>query len=220
MGTFTTSGSPRLPSTGPLGLLQRARLDEHLPVDRRLSRVYRIGAGLVGLGLVIFGALGITENLDMFSTGDDTIWGLNTNGALSWLSIVVGLVLFFGMVRGGNLASTLNMLIGAAFVLSGFVNLALLETGANVLNFRMSNVIFSFAAGLLLMSFGMYGRVSGRLPHDNPYWRVRHPEAGEDAPEREKRAEHGRRVLDERQRDEAARSASGAVHRGATDRHG
>ena len=33
-----------------------------------------------------------------------------------------------------------------------------------------------FVVGLLLMCFGMYGRVSGRLPHDNPYWQARHPE--------------------------------------------
>jgi hypothetical protein len=29
----------------------------------------------------------------------------------------------------------------------------------------------------MLMAFGMYGRVSGTLPHDNPYWRARHPES-------------------------------------------
>lgn len=38
----------------------------------------------------------------------------------------------------------------------------------------MQNVIFSLVTGLLLMTFGMYGRVSGSLPHDNPYWRARH----------------------------------------------
>jgi len=32
-------------------------------------------------------------------------------------------------------------------------------------------------AHMLLMFFGMYGRVSATLPHDNPYWRARHPEA-------------------------------------------
>ncbi|MDT0443722.1 DUF4383 domain-containing protein [Streptomyces johnsoniae] len=205
MGTYSTSGSPRLPSTGPLALLRRARLDEHLPVDRRLSRVYRVGAGLMGLALVVFGALGLTRNLGMFSTREDTIWGLYTNGALSWLSIVVGLLLFFGMVKGGNLASTLNMLLGVAFVLSGFVNLALLETGANVLNFGMQNVIFSFAAGLLLMSFGMYGRVSGRLPHDNPYWQARHPEVRDGAPERQELAERRRKELSEREESGARR---------------
>ncbi|MFD5871028.1 DUF4383 domain-containing protein [Streptomyces sp. NPDC060322] len=153
-----------------------APLDEHLPVDHRLSKVYRVGAGLMGLLLLAFGILGLIDRIGFFDTGGDTVGGLNTNGALSILSICVGLLLFVGMVIGGNFASTLNMVLGIAFILSGFVNLALLDTGMNFLAFEMQNVLFSFIAGLLLMMFGMYGRVSGGLPHDNPYWRARHPE--------------------------------------------
>ncbi len=37
------------------------------------------------------------------------------------------------------------------------------------------NVAFSFVTGLLFMTFGMNGRVSGCLPHDNPYSLSRHP---------------------------------------------
>ncbi|MEU9062917.1 DUF4383 domain-containing protein [Streptomyces sp. NPDC048430] len=155
---------------------RKAVLDDHLPVDHRLSRVYRVGAGLMGLLLVAFGILGLIDRIGFFDTGGDTVAGLNTNGALSILSIGVGLLLFVGMVIGGNFASTLNMVLGIAFILSGFVNLALLDSSANFLAFHMQNVIFSFVVGLLLMLFGMYGRVTGGLPHDNPYWRARHPE--------------------------------------------
>ncbi|GAA0279899.1 hypothetical protein GCM10010302_17060 [Streptomyces polychromogenes] len=35
------------------------------------------------------------------------------------------------------------------------------------MDFGLSNVVFSFL---------MYGRVSGGLDHDNPYWQRRHPE--------------------------------------------
>ncbi|WP_406015030.1 DUF4383 domain-containing protein [Streptomyces sp. NBC_00984] len=152
------------------------RLDQHLPVDHRLSRVYRVGAGLMGLVLLAFGVLGLIDKIGFFNTGGATVAGLNTNGALSVLSICVGLLLFIGMVIGGNFASTLNMILGIAFILSGFFNLALLETDYNFLAFRIQNVLFSFVVGLMLMVFGMYGRVSGGLPHDNPYWRARHPE--------------------------------------------
>ncbi len=196
-GTGTSGGlslgrnEPRVPDAGPRGLLAMARLDEHLPVDRRLSVVYRIGAGLMGAFLCVFGVLGVIDQIGFFSTGDNDVLGLNTNGALSWLSIVVGLVLFAGMIKGGNAASTLNMVLGVAFVLSGFVNLALLEREANILAFRLENVLFSFAVGLLLLAFGMYGRVSGRLPHDNPYWQARHPGQAE-------AEEHGREVRERR----------------------
>ncbi|MEU9618138.1 MULTISPECIES: DUF4383 domain-containing protein [unclassified Streptomyces] len=155
------------------------QLDKHLPVDHRLNRVYRVGAGLMGLVLLAFGILGLIDEIGFFSTGGATVAGLNTNGALSVLSICVGLLLFIGMVIGGNFASTLNMILGIAFILSGFVNLALLETDYNFLAFHLQNVLFSFVVGLMLMVFGMYGRVSGGLPHDNPYWRTRHPEEAE-----------------------------------------
>ncbi|MGP3941651.1 MULTISPECIES: DUF4383 domain-containing protein [Streptomyces] len=154
-------------------------LDEHLPVDHRLSKFYRVGAGLMGLVLVAFGILGLIDQVGFFDIGGDTVAGLNTNGALSVLSIVIGLLLFVGMVIGGNFASTLNMVLGILFLLSGFINLAVLETTFNFLAFRMQNVLFSFVVGLLLMWFGMYGRVSGGLPHDNPYWVTRHPEQAE-----------------------------------------
>jgi hypothetical protein len=151
-------------------------LNEHLPVDHRLSTIYRVGAGLMGLVLLTFGILGLIDKVGFFDTGGDTVAGLNTNGALGVLSICVGLLLFVGMVLGGNFASTLNMVLGCLFIASGFVNLALLDTGVNFLAFRMPNVLFSFVVGVLLMLFGMYGRVGSALPHDNPYWRARNPE--------------------------------------------
>ncbi|MFD5077652.1 DUF4383 domain-containing protein [Streptomyces sp. NPDC058371] len=158
---------------------RRIRFDEHLPVDHHLSRFYRVGAGLMGLVLLAFGILGLIDKIGFFDTHGDRVAGLNTNGTLSVLSICVGLLLFAGMVIGGNFASTLNMIVGVAFILSGFVNLALLDTDANFLAFRIQNVLFSFVVGVMLMFFGMYGRVGSALPHDNPYWRSRHPEQAE-----------------------------------------
>ncbi|MFJ9644970.1 DUF4383 domain-containing protein [Streptomyces sp. NPDC004244] len=153
-----------------------AQLDEHLPVDHKLSTVYRVGAGLTGILLVVFGILGLMNRIGFFDTGGDRVLSLNTNGALSVLSICVGLLLFVGMVIGGNFASTINIVLGLAFIASGFVNLALLDTGLNFLAFEIQNVLFSFVVGVMLMWFGMYGRVGSALPHDNPYWRARHPE--------------------------------------------
>ncbi|MEV6956746.1 DUF4383 domain-containing protein [Streptomyces sp. NPDC051183] len=153
-----------------------ARLDEHLPADHKLSKIYRVGAGLTGLLLVVFGILGLIDRIGFFDTGGDRVLALNTNGALSVLSICIGGLLFAGTVIGGTFASTLNIVLGLLFIASGFVNLALLDTGMNFLAFRIQNVLFSFVVGVMLMWFGMYGRVGSALPHDNPYWRARHPE--------------------------------------------
>ncbi|WP_330330209.1 DUF4383 domain-containing protein [Streptomyces sp. NBC_00536] len=153
-----------------------AQLDEHLPADHKLNTVYRVGAGLTGLLLVAFGILGLIDRIGFFDTGGATVLALNTNGTLSVLSICIGALLFLGMVIGGTFASTLNITLGLLFIASGFVNLALLDTGLNFLAFRIQNVLFSFVVGVMLMWFGMYGRVGSALPHDNPYWRARHPE--------------------------------------------
>ncbi|MFI5985013.1 DUF4383 domain-containing protein [Streptomyces sp. NPDC051555] len=153
-----------------------AQLDEHLPADHKLSKVYRVGAGLTGLLLIVFGILGLINRIGFFDTRGDTVLALNTNGTLSILSICIGALLVLGMVIGGSFASTLNIMLGLLFIASGFVNLALLDTGLNFLAFRIQNVLFSFVVGVMLMWFGMYGRVGSALPHDNPYWRARHPE--------------------------------------------
>ncbi|BCM66638.1 MULTISPECIES: DUF4383 domain-containing protein [Streptomyces] len=170
------------------------RLDDHLPVDHRLNTVYRIGAGLIGVFLVVFGILGLVDQIGFFNTGGNTVAGLNTNGALSVLSICIGAVLLVGMVIGGNFASTLNMVLGVLFLLNGFLFLGLLDTESNFLAFKIQNVYFSFVVGLLLMTFGMYGRVGHALPHDNPYWRARHPEASA----QEERTPPGERMQPER----------------------
>ncbi|WP_419248365.1 DUF4383 domain-containing protein [Streptomyces virginiae] len=153
-----------------------AQLDDHLPTDHKLGQVYRVGAGLMGLLLVVFGILGLVNQIGFFDTGGDTVLALNTNGALSVLSICIGALLIYGMVVGGTFASTLNIVLGVLFIASGFVNLALLDTELNFLAFKIQNVLFSFVVGVMLMWFGMYGRVGSALPHDNPYWRARHPE--------------------------------------------
>lgn len=150
---------------------------DELPVDHRLANVYRFGAGLCGVVLLVFGCLGLADGLAFFSTNGEQVAGLSSNGLLSLISIVTAVVLIAGAVIGGNTASTINIVVGTLFVLSGFVNLALLDSGANVLAFRIPNVLFSFVMGLVIATFGMYGRVSAKLPLDNPYWRHRHPEA-------------------------------------------
>ncbi|MEU5226467.1 DUF4383 domain-containing protein [Streptomyces toyocaensis] len=150
------------------------KLRDELPVDHHLATVYRYGAAFCGLVLLTFACLGFADALSPFDTSGDTIAGMTSNVTLSVISTVVGCALLVGAVIGGNFASNLNMTIGGLFVLSGFAHTFLLDRSANILDFGMTNVIFSFVMGLLIATFGMYGRVSSRLPRDNPYWRRRH----------------------------------------------
>ncbi|PWI13153.1 DUF4383 domain-containing protein [Streptomyces sp. Act143] len=151
------------------------QLRDKLPVDHRLATVHRYGAAFCGVVLLIFGILGFADQLRPFNTDGDTVAGMTTNGVLSLISVVVGLALIAGGVVGGNFASTLNMTVGTLFLLSGFWHIFVLDKSANFLDFGMTNVMFSFVMGLVILTFGMYGRVTSKLPHDNPYWRRRHP---------------------------------------------
>ncbi|MFG3169038.1 DUF4383 domain-containing protein [Streptomyces sp. NPDC048200] len=151
------------------------KLQDELPVDHQLGAVYRWGAAFCGVVLLVFGSLGFADELSPFTTDGNTVAGLSSNGALSLISVLVGLALIAGGFIGGNVASGLNMVVGTLFLLSGFVHIFILDRPANVLGFGMTNVIFSFVMGLVILTFGMYGRVSSKLPHDNPYWQRRHP---------------------------------------------
>ncbi|MDQ4011880.1 MAG: DUF4383 domain-containing protein [Actinomycetota bacterium] len=144
------------------------------PSGRRLDLVHRIGAAVLGFGLCVFGALGVANRLEFLAVRGTVVLGLASNGLLSAISLIVGGVLVGAALRGGRSSSTITVVVGLLFLLSGLVNLAVLDTELNLLAFRMSNVIFSFIAGMLLLFLGAYGRFSGGLTADNPYYRRRH----------------------------------------------
>lgn len=143
----------------------------------KVYRVHRFGAALLGLGLLVFAVLSFASSVPWLSTAGQVVLGLSANGPLALLSLVVGALLLFSAWWGDPLASTVTITMGGLFLLSGLVHLGVMHTSWNILAFRLPNVFFSLAVGLLLLFLGFYGRVSGGLPPDNPYRRshpVRH----------------------------------------------
>lgn len=163
-----------MPGRGRPGALPTSTRTVPIPLRLRLDRVHRYGAIAAGLGLWIFGILGLGDRLEWLSTQGQPVLGLSSNGLLSMISLIVGAVLIGAGIRGGHQASTVTAVIGVLFQLSGLGNLAVLETDANLLAFRMPNVVFSLITGMLLLFLGLYGRVSGGLSADNPYYQARH----------------------------------------------
>jgi hypothetical protein len=129
---------------------------------------------VLGAGLCLFGILGFVDRLKFLAVHGKVVLGLASNGLLSTISVVVGAVLIGAALRGGRISSTITVAVGLLFLLSGLVNLAVLDTKLNLLAFRLSNVVFSFVAGMLLLFLGAYGRFSGGLSADNPYYQRRH----------------------------------------------
>ncbi|MGH3823585.1 MAG: DUF4383 domain-containing protein [Pseudonocardiaceae bacterium] len=144
------------------------------PPGRRLDLVHRIGSAVFGAGLCAFGALGVANRLEFLAVQGKVLLGLASNGLLATISLIVGGVLVGAAVRGGRISSTITIIVGVLFLLSGLLNLAVLHTQLNLLGFRLSNVIFSLIAGMLLLFLGAYGRFSGGLSTDNPYYQQRH----------------------------------------------
>jgi len=140
-------------------------MGEHLPMDSPLGGVYRVGGALAGSILLIFAVLGFRAGVELITIEGEEVMGLHTNGLLSLISAVFGLALIAGAIIGGNVAAMTNTVAGILLLVSGLVNLALLRTDANFLAFRMSNVIFSFVVGIVVLTFGLYGRVSSGDPH-------------------------------------------------------
>lgn len=140
----------------------------HGPQSQGLDGLHRTGSAVLGTALWVFGVLGFANQLGFFSTGSSVL-GMSTNGLLSAVSLVFGTVLVGAAIRGGRLASTVSVSVGVLFIVSGVAHVLIMNSALNVLSFRMSNVVFSLVAGLVLLVLGAYGRFTGRLPDDNPY---------------------------------------------------
>jgi len=150
----------------------------------RVTAVHRIGALVVAAVIAAFGVLGLANGLAYFSTDGQRVAGLSSNGLLSTISLVTAAVLVVAAVRGSRPASTTMLVLGVLFIGSALVNLALLETDFNFLAFSIANVIFSICAGLVLLTLGAYGRVSGNLPEDSPYRGAQDGDVIDEGPQR------------------------------------
>ena len=147
------------------------------PPDHRIWHVHQVGCGVLGGVLLTFGVLGFARSLSFFDVSGGEVGGFSSNGLLSTVSVVIGTVLIASAFAPRSTSSWVATVVGALFVVAGFVNLALLDSEANVLAFELPNVLFSIVSGLALLALGLYGRGSGGLDEDNPYRQQREQRA-------------------------------------------
>jgi hypothetical protein len=133
--------------------------------------LHRVGAAGIGGFLICFAAVGFVRGVPLLSTVGVPVMGLSQNGLLAALSLLVGAALVASATRGGPVASTVSVVVGGLFLLSGLGNLVVVGTPMNVLAFALPNVAFSIGVGLALLVLGSYGRFTGHLPADSPYLR-------------------------------------------------
>ena len=122
--------------------------------------------------------------------GKVRIAGLTGNGLLGVISVVASVLLIGSGIAGGRIATVATIVFGTLFVLSGVLNLAVLNTSMNKLAFSTPNVVFSLVVGVMLAFVGAYGVFGGQYPvageeTDQSVARTSDPELAEMA-----RAEH------------------------------
>lgn len=139
------------------------------PSPHPIHTLHRIGAVGVGGFLLLFAAQSLLLPVGFLPGSSAVALGMATSGLLAVASLVVGAVLIAAAVRGGPSASSVSMVVGATFLLSGIGNALVLGTTMNMLGFRLSNVVFSLVVGFTLLMVGAYGRFTGSLPDDSPY---------------------------------------------------
>jgi hypothetical protein len=132
----------------------------HLPVNHHLRPVYRTIAGLTGVWLIAFGAVGWsqTQGADWFAQGDWSAFGLPTNRAFAAASLFAGAIVLVAALVGRNVDRFVNLWGGVGFALAGTVMMALAHTEANVFNFSIVTSIASYVIGLVLLAAGLYGK--------------------------------------------------------------
>lgn len=139
------------------------------PQPHPVHTVHRLAAASTGGFLLVFGVLGSVRAPAFLTTSGADVLGMSANGLLATLSLLMGAALIVGAVRSGPVASTVSVVAGGLFVVSGIVNTMVMGSSMNVLAFGIVNVAFSLVVGAVLLILGAYGRFSGALPADSPY---------------------------------------------------
>ena len=134
----------------------------HYPVDHHLRPTYRFLAGLSGVYLLTFGLIGLigTWGDPFFHRGDDWALGLRTNPAAAVVSLLAGAGVLGAALLGGNLHHRINLVLGWALMAYGVAVMAVIQTDANIFNVSMINVIVVMSLGLVVLTGGLYGKVS------------------------------------------------------------
>ncbi|MFJ6195091.1 DUF4383 domain-containing protein [Micromonospora sp. NPDC092111] len=133
----------------------------HTPVNHPARPVYRAIGGLIGLYLVVFGALGAIASAgnDFFAQDDTKVLGQGTNLGFSLLSVLLGVVILAGTAIGRNLDVAINQWLSYTLMVISLAGLAFIQTDANIANFNIITVIVLMTLSLVLLMVGMYGKV-------------------------------------------------------------
>jgi len=133
----------------------------HYPLNHHLRQPYRLLTAAAGLYLTLFGllSLAVTWGDPFTHRGADWVLGLRTNPAAAWLATLVGVAVLAAVLLGGNLHHRVNLVLAWTVLTIAMIQMAFIQTDANVLNASMANVIALTLLGLAILLGALYGKV-------------------------------------------------------------
>lgn len=140
----------------------------HNPINHPARSTYRVLGGLIGLYLLVFGAIGaaVTAGDGLFAQDADPVLGQGTNLANSVVCLVVGALVLIATIVGRNVDVAVDKVVAYVLMALGLASLAVIRTDANYLGHSLATGIVLMVLGMTLVLVAMYGSVGSDEEHE------------------------------------------------------
>ena len=118
----------------------------------------RIVATVFGAVYVLVGLLGfaVTGGVDFIATEGGLLLGVfEVNPLHNIAHLLIGAALLIGGLKSVKAAKTVNVIVGAAYLLLGIVGFFIADTGANILALNTADHFLHLASALVLLGVGL-----------------------------------------------------------------
>jgi len=118
----------------------------------------RLVATIFGAVYLVVGALGfaVTGGVDFIATEGGLLLGVfEVNPLHNIAHLLIGAALLIGGLKSVKAAKTVNVIVGAAYLLLGIVGFFIADTGANILALNTADHFLHLASALVLLGVGL-----------------------------------------------------------------
>lgn len=118
----------------------------------------RLVATIFGAVYLVVGALGfaVTGGVDFIATEGGLLLGVfEVNPLHNIAHLLIGAALLIGGLKSVKAAKTVNVIVGAAYLLLGIIGFFIVDTGANILALNTADHFLHLASALVLLGVGL-----------------------------------------------------------------
>jgi hypothetical protein len=118
----------------------------------------RLVATIFGAVYLVVGALGfaVTGGVDFIATEGGLLLGVfEVNPLHNIAHLLIGAALLIGGLKSVKAAKTVNVIVGAAYLLLGIVGFFIVDTAANILALNTADHFLHLASALVLLGVGL-----------------------------------------------------------------